>query len=225
MHLNTSRLLGGAAFAAAAFMAVPAFAAPDLIVNGGFEDPAIPFGSYALFNNIPGWTAYEDAFGPLFLGSFPGPIEVQNNVAGAPAFGAQFIELDSTSSSFVYQFIPTTPGTQYTLTFYYSKRPNVADNSFGYGIGIGLPTDDVTLVPLSGVVGATNFVKETHTFTGTGFDAIYFFNNNPSDGLGSYIDNVSVTAVPEPGAVATGIVLFGGAGLGLLRGRRRNKKA
>src|SRR5947209_8627132 len=65
-------------------------AATNLVVNGGFEQPPVPFGTVGFFQSIPGWS----------LSSGP-DIEVQNHVAGAgvPAEGDQFVELDSHASS------------------------------------------------------------------------------------------------------------------------------
>src|SRR5687767_14215628 len=50
----------------------------DLIVNGGFEDPAINEGGWSTRGEVPSWRASEG----------PG-LELQRGAAGNPASGAQ----------------------------------------------------------------------------------------------------------------------------------------
>jgi hypothetical protein len=89
----------------------------NLVLNGGFETPAIPNHSFSLFNAIPGWN--------LARGH---SIEVQHNIAGTASEGSQFVELDSDASSTIYQDLATAPGQTYVLSFAFSPRPNIADN-------------------------------------------------------------------------------------------------
>src|SRR5436305_5174815 len=114
------RLLLGAVFAAAALTVAPtATAAPptlrNAVVNGSFERPLVPVGSAHPFPAIRGWRL---AFGP--------DIEIQNHVAGDPARGRQFVELDSDASSGIWQKVPTRPGRLYRLQFFFSPRPGTS---------------------------------------------------------------------------------------------------
>src|ERR1035438_8973007 len=94
--------------------------ASSIAVNGSFELPALSNGSWSLFSTIPGW---DLASGPY--------IEVQNHVAGNPFDGNQFVELDSTAESAIFQDLPTLAGVQYYLSFAFSPRPGVDVNSMG----------------------------------------------------------------------------------------------
>ena len=79
--------------------------AANIVVNGSFENPVLPTGTYSLLSSIPGWTL---ASGPS--------IEIQNHVAGSPFDGQQYLELDSSGESSVFQDLVTTPGT-YSNTY------------------------------------------------------------------------------------------------------------
>jgi hypothetical protein len=119
--MDRVRPLLGAAVAAAALALAPASATadpptlPSAVVNGGFERPVIPVGTTHPFPAIRGWHL---AFGPN--------IEIQNHVAGDPAVGRQFVELDSDASSGIWQKVPTTPGHLYRLQLYFSPRPGTS---------------------------------------------------------------------------------------------------
>src|SRR5262245_14686497 len=101
-------------------LSASAWAQSNLIINGGFESPIVPSGTFQAFPNIPGWTL-----------TFGVGIEIQNNVAGAPFAGNQFAELDSFSNSGMQQVVPTSAGQIYTLRFMYSPRPNLPASSNG----------------------------------------------------------------------------------------------
>ena len=104
----------------------PLGARANLIVNGGFEAPVIPNGTFALYPaGIPGWTTN---FGPS--------IEIQRNVAGAPFEGFQFVELDSTGNSGMFQDVVTAPGASYLFSFAYSPRPNESAASNGIEVRV-----------------------------------------------------------------------------------------
>src|SRR5207244_7218770 len=94
----------------------------------------VPSVSYVLFPSIPGW---QLAFGCS--------IEVQAGVAGTPQDGRQFVELDSTCPSGIFQDLPTTPGQLYELRFFFSPRP----------ISVGAPggvLDNHVIVKWSGAI-------------------------------------------------------------------------
>src|SRR5436190_23899338 len=89
-----------AALGAAALFSLggPTAAAANIVVNGGFEDPALPTDWWDVFGSIPGWTT---AFGP--------GIEIQNLNWGLPYEGNQLVELDSYASTGIYQDLTTVP--------------------------------------------------------------------------------------------------------------------
>ena len=90
----------------------------NLVVNGSFEEPELSSGSFSIFETITGWESTNG-------------IEIQNNVAGAPEPGAgeQFVELDVSGNSSIFQNISTIEGGCYKISFLYSPRPGVSESS------------------------------------------------------------------------------------------------
>lgn len=108
---------------------------PNLVVNGGFEEPALASGNrrtWALLTAIPGWIPVEhETYGPIELdrngvGTTPNPVE-----------GAQAMELDShtrrglnrTANARVRQNLNTEAGFTYELSFASSPRKKRRSNS------------------------------------------------------------------------------------------------
>lgn len=167
----------------------------NLVVNGGFETPALGNGGYAIYPNgtLTSWNV-ESGDG----------LEIQRNAAGAPQEGLQHAELDSTSSSVISQVITTTPGQRYQFSFWHSPRPNrpVNDNAIGYDVQVVSNSQ----VLLSGTVGAvagggntpgiTNWTKYTYEFVAIDTQTkIIFSDDGTSNTFGGYIDNVAVLAL------------------------------
>ena len=162
--------------------------ASNIAVNGSFELPAIPNGSYSLFSTIPGWSL---ASGPY--------IEVQNHVAGTPFDGNQFVELDSTAESAIFQDLSTIAGVQYYLSFAFSPPQGVAVNS----MGVSWDGSPVTTINADGTrLSDTSWTVYSFTVTASSTTTrLQFSGLGPSDGVGEYIDAVSVAQTPEPSSV------------------------
>jgi hypothetical protein len=188
--------LGGALVAAVAASG-PAAAAPNLIVNGSFEQPNLPTPGFGIFPSIPGWSHQARA------GTTSSGIEVQDHVAGLPAAGAgdQFVELDSDGPSRVFQDVATSAGSTYRLSFLYSPRPGTpaADNIFQVSAG---PASAV-LGPLASA-GQTQWKTATLDFVATATSSRVEYLDlgpeQPSGGVGAYIDLVSVELINSPPA-------------------------
>ena len=194
---------------AAVLLAVPLLASAvgsNLVMNGSFEDDAQAFETWSIRPNLNGWTGNTD-------------IELRNNVAGAAFDGVNYVELDTTKNSSMSQSFNTTFGQTYQLSFAYSPRENVGSNSNGIEVfwnGGSLGTFSGT-----GSASGNTWRVETLDVLGTGewttlrFDAV-----GTSDSLGGSLDNVSVTAVPEPQTYA--LMLAGLGVMGFLVRRRKN---
>lgn len=175
-------------------------ATSTLIVNGSFETPDVPAGSFSIFPAIPGWS---HAPAPQAVSS--SGIEVQDHFAGDPAAGAgdQFVELDSDGPSRIFQDVATNPGSTYSLTFIYSARPltAAADNHFLVSVG----PESVEVGPLVSA-SQTNWLGYTLDFFATDTSSrIEYLDLGPEQGaggVGSYIDEVVVTLVNSPPVAA-----------------------
>ncbi|MCA9534760.1 MAG: DUF642 domain-containing protein [Myxococcales bacterium] len=159
----------------------------NLLVNGGFEQPRLNHGTWQVFGALPGWQ----------LSSGPG-IEVQNNVAGRPAEGSQYVELDSHASSAIYQDVQTVPGQYYELRVAFSARPGTPrmDNS----VAVVLNGQVVHTLDAEGSqLGDTQWAYQSIQFQATSSSTrVELRHVGRSNGLGGYVDDVSVTAISGP---------------------------
>lgn len=176
-----------------------AIAADNLLVNGSFEKPAVQLLGYP--ESIPGWQ----------LGAGPA-VEFQQGIAGNPYDGGQLVELDGLEVSSIYQNIPTKTGTNYKLTFAFSPRPDVADNKLNVSWG---DTKVVQLNKSGEGLTDTDWQVYTYILKATGNTTRLSFDDldETSDGLGSYIDAVSVTeaTIIEASETPVEIVWYSGA--------------
>ncbi len=195
---------------AAVLIAVPSLshAATNLVTNGSFEDPLQTSNTWSI-PVVPGWTVF----------SGPG-IEIRNNVAGAAQDGSNFVELDSNNNTVMFQTITTVAGQYYDLSFWYSPRESVSLES--NPINVSWDGGTVTTVTATGIGNSGNVwthygfsVQATAASTVLQFSAV-----GTNDSYGGSLDNVSVSAVPEPETYAMFL-----AGLGLMgfMARRRSK--
>jgi choice-of-anchor C domain-containing protein len=206
-----------AALAAAAVGLTGGRAAANLIVNGGFEEPAtgsfttIPAGDPSL----TGWTVVD------------GSVDVVNT-AFYPAFeGDQSLDLDGSSAGTIEQSFATAAGTTYTLTFAYANNPGgtvpASANVSVVGTATLLSQDfthgSSTDTDMDYVIFSGSFTADSATTT------LRFTSLNPAGSIGGIaLDAVSVTAgtpaaVPEPASLA--LLGAGAVGLAGYRLRRR----
>jgi hypothetical protein len=198
--------------AAAAFLALPA-SASTIVVNGGFEDPALATNTWAVFSNITGWSTTSGA-----------GIEVENGTAGAGLIlahsGQNKVELDSHNNSAMKQDVVLAAG-NYLLSFFYSPRTaDVGDNTINYSVGDLVSSSVVGPVGLTSV-GVWTEIKALFTVKTGGTFALTFAADGVNNSLGGFIDDVSITPSPVP-LPAAGLLLLGGLG-GLAAAKRRRK--
>ncbi len=205
-----SKFLFSGVVAAAALVsaASPAMAAPTVFTTTW---DSTNFGSgpgFVILPSYEGWTGT------------PAGLEVQyNNVAGAPFSGANLVELDTTRNSSITR---TIAAGSYLLSFYYSDRPGVPASSNGISVSLG----STNLLSVAGGNGGgnTNFRLFTTHFVTTTPQSLTFAATGVSDSLGGYIENISLSGVPEPASWAMMIGGFGMIG-GAMRRRGSRKLA
>ena len=218
---------------AAALAAVPASAA-TVIFTSGFEGtgnsvnsrkpgdgPGVitPAGDYGLYTTADGWTADDPTK----------PIELQNNVAGAPQSpdgGKVFVELDSTANSSMSRIIANAGW--YELSFLYSPRGGQPASSNGINVALNNvvfnPPTTVTGVGLPGNQTSWSSVSIGRFFATAG-SKLTFSAVGTSNSLGGYVDNITLAAVPEPATWAMMIMGFGliGGALRSAKGRQTTR--
>lgn len=172
----------------------------SLIVNGGFETPDVPTGSYAIYPNAT-LTSWEVTGGD--------GLEIQDHAAGAPHWGEQLAELDSNNQSSIKQVINTTPGQKYRLTFWHSPRPdnNANDNAINFKVKVTstsgvMINDTVELTSAGG--STTSWTEYTYNFIALDTQTTVEFADAgiQNDSYGGYIDDVSVKALNCPQGTA-----------------------
>lgn len=178
--------------AAALFAASSANAA--VILFSDFDDIVVPGSpSFIVIPTADGWTGAPD-------------IEIQGGgVGGAPFSAPNLVELDTFNNSSM--FLTLGAGT-YSVSYYYSPRPGQVAATNGITLSIGSTLLDS--IALDGD-NATSFALRTVNFTTTGGD-LTFAAVGTSDGLGGYLDDITVTSVPEASTWALMIAGFGMVG-------------
>lgn len=188
--------------AALAFAAMGAHA--ELVINGSFEADVQPNGTWAIYKNLTGWTGMTD-------------IELRNNVVGTAQDGVNFVELDTTRNMSMQQTI--TGNGWHRLSFWYSAREGrpAGDNGLDFSFG---SLSGSLLQNVAGAAHGNVWQQYTGLVNLTGATVLNFSAVGASTSYGASLDNVSVTAVPEPETYAMLL-----AGMGLVGAMARRRKA
>jgi len=202
-----NKILAALVAASAALSMGGAAQAANLVTNGSFEDPgfALPAGSYCYLGgpydcgSVNGWSGYF----PLML-STSGPWGNPNTPAGDVLIGIQ-------GGSYAEQTLNLAAGT-YTLSWIDAGRGNYGGPTETYQVVVG-----GNLMSVESVNYGAPWTAKSLTFTATGATVLRFAGQTNYDAT-AFIDNVVVTAVPEPGTYA---LLMAGLGLMGLVARRR----
>ena len=170
-----------------------------------FESGAYSGSGYVVLGSYEGWTASAG----------PG-IEVQyGNVAGQAYSGTHLVELDSNANSAMSRIIDAG---SYVLTFQYSDRPNVAASSNG----IDVLLNGLSILSVTGGNGAggTVWKPKSVSFVAGAGDTLTFAALGTSDSLGGYLDDINLSAVPEPESWAMMLLGLGVVGTAVRRSRK-----
>ncbi len=214
----------------------------SLITNGSFEETTFDNNSTStgqIFNTDlqsfetkqSAWDVFE--FLPGWSTSFGNGIELQKNVVTASQDGEHHIELDSyqrgSSNAVMTQTVDSLfTGGDYLLEFYYKPRTNRSNdngiNVYWYDAEVDF---DISMQEVYAVDSTRRdtpqWEKQSVVFTATSsvMDLSFgaFGNQNT---LGGLIDNVSLTAVPEPAVIT--LLMAGLAGLFFNRRKQLIKK-
>src|SRR5258706_4792 len=181
--------------ALAALLAAPLLAsAATLVQNGSFESNAQANGSWNIYSSVTGWTGTPN-------------IELRDNVAGQAYDGLNFVELDTTANSGMFQDVATTAGSHYTLSFAYSARPNTGNTN---DINVLWNGSLVSALGGSNATSVNNWsVFNFDVIGGAGATSRLVFNAaGLSDSYGGSLGAVAVTSRgPEP--PTAGLLLAG----------------
>lgn len=163
------------------------------LTNGGFEQPVVPAGAGNLFvtdSQVPGWnTTAADRVVEIWSSGFLGI---------AADSGQQFIELNATQASTMFQDVPTTPGQ--TLAWSLAHRGRGGVDSMR--VIIGSPTGP--LAQSGPVISDGNTAWGLHTGTYTvpagqtttrfAFEAVSAASGNIT--IGNFLDSISFGTGP-----------------------------
>ena len=196
------KIIAAAALVASSFAAS---AATNLVQDGSFESTVTDSWT-TVYNGDTAWTTTSHG------------LEIRNDgTAGTAQDATKFAELDTDVNTWISQDLATVAGQEYKLTFYIEDRPGTVASTNGLSFSVSNATGNTS----STIGSVSNWTEYSYWFTGTGSPSTLTFTAlGTSDGYGSSLDNISVTAVPE----ANSIMMLA-AGLGLLGlARRRARK-
>jgi hypothetical protein len=170
------------------------WAQTNLITNGSFEAPVVPYGNYILVSTgqdlIPGWSVVGAA----------GNVAPISGVFSQYGFifpaqdGAQWLDLTGASNTAtgVEQTVSTTAGVTYELSFWVG---NVAGSIFGSTSTVNVFVDGTPILVAknAGVTTTQEWQQFKASFTATGSTAtIRLINGDPSSDNHNGLDNVAV---------------------------------
>jgi choice-of-anchor C domain-containing protein len=189
--------------------AVPSQAA--VVVNGSFEDGSDP-GSFTTANAgssaITGWTIAA------------GSVDYIGNYWQA-AQGSRSIDLAGNAIGAIEQTIDTIAGAWYKLSFFVSKNPDGGAPTRTGTVNVG-GSDQVFSYALANDRSNMQWDLRSLVFQAQGPTTLRFGADDSSGGFyGLALDNISISAIPEPATWAMTVLGFGAVGFAMRRRTRR----
>jgi hypothetical protein len=196
--------------------------ATELVQNGSFEYPEInnpPYNWDAIPSGATGLEWTVDWYDPSFTWSTTAPspalLEVREQKLATAYDGDQFVELDTAygspprgsepASVTISQSIAACPSGLYTLRYAWAPRADHADNQVEVmwnGSSLATHSADGT--------GGTSWTGEEHAYLAgpsSGPFTLAFRETGTAEGLGMYLDAVSVVCIQEETAWGDGTVI------------------
>ena len=191
-------------------LAATASASAQLIINGSFETPLVPPGSYTNYGAgstaITGWTVVG-VDSSVISGTF-----MQSGITFQAQSGNQWLDIagvtSNSNASGVTQNIATVVGQAYDLTFYVGSATG---GGFFFPATVDLAIDGGARMSYFNPTGPSDMLDWklfTVPFTATNATTnLTFFNGSAANNFISPLDNVSlVPVVPEPSTAVFGVI-------------------
>lgn len=156
----------------------------NLLVDGGFEQPALSPGSWNVFASLPGWFVTRGS-----------GLEIQSSVAGSPFEGRQHAELDGHDPTDIAQDVQVVPGATYQLSVAFSARPgtrrhdNQATVYWNDQVLLRLSADGSDLRDTAWQVFSASFVADRPS------GRLTIRYEGVPDSVGAYVDDVRLVRV------------------------------
>lgn len=204
-----------ALLAAAALVCMSGSAEAATIVNGSFEFASVdPGGGFLtlgpLNTSITGWTV--GGAGIDYIGGY-----------WQAAQGIRSLDLSALSGGSVTQTLATIVGKTYTVTFSLAGNPDGPDDGkiAVTSVSGSLPQIDIFTVGPANTHANMGWKTFIYTFTAFDTSSDLTFASATNTPFGPALDNVSISAIPEPATWAMMIIGFGAAGGAIRSARRR----
>ena len=201
--MKIKSVLAAAALMSSAAFAQTASAAVNLITNGGFEvgafDPGVFTTVFAGSTDITGWTIGPHSVD--YIGTYWQASE-----------GARSIDLSGNQPGSVAQTITTVAGVTYKVTFDLAGNPDAGPVLKALAVSSVGPSQNFFFNTTGASHGDMNWTASSFTFTANAASTTLMFASATQDAFGPALDNVSVSAIPEPATWAMMIIGFGAVG-------------
>lgn len=186
--------------------------APNLIVNGGFESSTFTgaFDTYSAGSgSLTGWTINE------------GSVDLVHTY-WTPASGSYSLDLSGNDDGVISQSFATNVGQHYRVSFSMAGNPDDPTDTVKT-IQVGLSQQPLYTFDTAGHTRSNmGWTSKSFDFIATTNVSRLHFAGTQESAYGAALDNISVTAVPEPETYA---LLLAGLGVISALGRRRARSS